>query len=293
VAGIGQMARQLRDLVFSLNQAVTQVNDASRSLTRNVEASANAASDVRDSTRSIAAAIEELSVGINRIARTAKTGAQIAEKSEDQSGRGGQIIEKAATEIRSIAEMIGGVSTRIAALGKSSERISGVVQVIRDVAEQTNLLALNAAIEAARAGESGRGFAVVADEVRKLAERTGAATGDIATMITAIQESSHDAVEAMEQAVARVGSSVGYSDEAAQAIVEIRDSAGQSVTIVKEIDGALVEQSTTSQTISTEIERVALSTETGHSAVQLAAQSARELEALAASLRKTVNHFRV
>ncbi len=293
VAGIGQMARQLRDLVLSLNQAVTQVNDASRSLTRNVEASAKAASEVSDSTRSIAAAIEELSVGINRIARTAKTGAQIAEKSEDQSGRGGQIIEKAATEIRTIAEMIGGVSTRIAALGKSSERISGVVQVIRDVAEQTNLLALNAAIEAARAGESGRGFAVVADEVRKLAERTGAATGDIATMITAIQESSHNAVEAMEQAVARVGSSVGYSDEAARAIVEIRDSAGQSVTIVKEIDGALVEQSTTSQTISTEIERVAFSTETGHSAVQLAAQSARELEALAASLRKTVNHFRV
>lgn len=293
VVGIGQMARQLRDLVLGLNQAVTQVNDASRSLTRNVEASAKAASDASDSTQSIAAAIEALSVGINRIAGTAKTGAQIAEKSEDQSGRGVQIIENTAKEIRTIAEMIGGVSTRIAALGKSSERISGVVQVIRDVAEQTNLLALNAAIEAARAGESGRGFAVVADEVRKLAERTGAATGEIATMITAIQESSHDAVEAMEQAVARVGSSVGYSDKAAQAIVEIRDSAGQSVTIVKEIDAALVEQSATSQTIATEIERVALSTETGRSAVQLAAQSARELEALAASLRETVNHFRV
>ena len=97
----------------------------------------------------------------------------------------------------------------------------------------------------------------------------------------------------MEQAVARVGSSVGYSDKAAQAIVEIRDSAGQSVTIVKEIDAALVEQSATSQTIAREIERVALSTETGRGAVQLAAQSARELEALAASLRETVNHFRV
>jgi methyl-accepting chemotaxis protein len=97
------------------------------------------------------------------------------------------------------AAAIDGVSRKIKQLGQRSLEITRIVELVEDIAQQTNLLALNAAIEASRAGEGGKGFAVVADEVRKLAERSSAATKDIASFIDSIKEASDEAGHAMEE----------------------------------------------------------------------------------------------
>ncbi|MEV1286354.1 GAF domain-containing protein [Micromonospora sp. NPDC049679] len=85
----------------------------------------------------------------------------------------------------------------VARLSESSTKIGDVVKVITGIAGQTNLLALNATIEAARAGEAGKGFAVVASEVKELAQGTARATGDVAELITAIQNDADNVVQAL------------------------------------------------------------------------------------------------
>jgi methyl-accepting chemotaxis protein len=107
----------------------------------------------------------------------------------------GQVTAGAAQGINAARNTTFQILGQISELGDMSDRISGMVGVIRRIASQTNLLSLNATIEAARAGEFGRGFAVVAGEVRKLAQDSRDATESIDAIVTEVRESTETAVE--------------------------------------------------------------------------------------------------
>ena len=51
--------------------------------------------------------------------------------------------------MKSISGTMGGMAGLIKNLGRSSQEIGKIIEVIEEIADQTNLLALNAAIEAA------------------------------------------------------------------------------------------------------------------------------------------------
>ena len=152
----------------------------------------------RDAALATASAMNQLTGNMHEVSQNATATAQIAESANGLSAEGMDIVRDASAEMERIAASVTQSSEVVYALGERSKAISGIVQTIREIADQTNLLALNAAIEAARAGEQGRGFAVVADEVRKLAERTSQATGEIGSMISAIQGETDSAIASIE-----------------------------------------------------------------------------------------------
>ena len=192
-----------------------------------------------------------------------------------------------------IAEVVKQSAETVQALGKSSDQIGEIVQVIDDIADQTNLLALNAAIEAARAGEQGRGFAVVADEVRKLAERTTKATKEIATMIKQIQKDTYDAVESMNEGTKQVEAGKLLAEKAGSSLDEIIVGAERVVDIVTQVAAASEEQSSAAEQISKNIESISSVTQQSASGIQQIAHASEDLNRLTLNLQELVAQFKV
>ncbi|MBI3140643.1 MAG: methyl-accepting chemotaxis protein [Rhodocyclales bacterium] len=293
LAHMKRMQESLRDMVTGLKSSADSVAGSAQQLAISSEQVAQATGRQSEAASSMAASVEQMTVSVNHVSDSAAEARRLTGEAGDLSEAGSQTIQNTVTEMKGISETVGQAARTIQAMGENSHRMSGIVQVIRDVAEQTNLLALNAAIEAARAGEQGRGFAVVADEVRKLAERTAAATTEIGGMINTVQEDSKAAVATMEQAVTRVENGVNMASRAGDSMHSIREGTDRVVMTVNEISGALKEQSAAANSIAASVEEVAQMSEETNAAMREAAGTARELERLAENVRGAVGKFRV
>ena len=297
---VGETARAFNELLASLRTtlgdllgAIGQVNGAAGDLSDNAQQAAIASSATSESASAMAASVEQMSVSISEVGSGTRQALDLARQAGEFSSQGGEVIQKAVAEIAQIADSVRRVSDTIAELGSRSERISGVVQVIKEVADQTNLLALNAAIEAARAGEAGRGFAVVADEVRKLAERTTGATGEIGQMVNEIQVSARSAVTEMGLAVSQVDAGVELAEQAGRSITDIRNSTAEVARVVSDITDAIVEQGVASQSIATQVERVAQAAEENSAAAGQSSDAAAQMRQLAEQMSSMAGRFRI
>ncbi len=284
---------QLQKIVSHVVESTNGLAQAEKAMSLGIEQSAQRANEQSEIISSMAAAMEEMTVGISHVSDQSAEVHGVSEQSGELARGGSTAVNQLISEMRRIADSVNHSSETIEALGKESEKISSVVKVIKDIADQTNLLALNAAIEAARAGEQGRGFAVVADEVRKRAERTTKSTGEISSIIGVVQTGIREAVERMHSGVSAVANGRARADEAGSTIEKLNASSGKVIVSVSDISLAISEQSSASTEISRRVESIAQLAEESNVAMNRTAESARTVKALVGTMQRAVGGFKV
>ena len=240
---INRMQDNLREMIGTMMEISNIVNGDAEKLAHSSAESFRRMKEQSLQTQQAATAMQEMSISISEVSRHAQNAAENAKEASKTARTGGSTVEQMLVSMQSIADSVRNTASTVQRLGKESEQIIRIVNVIEEIAQKTNLLALNAAIEAARAGEQGRGFAVVAGEVRRLAESTRNATSEIAQMIEGIRAHTLSAVDAMETGTATVNEGVETTTRAGEALQRIIHMADQVDGMIAQIAAASMQQS--------------------------------------------------
>ncbi|WP_298033839.1 methyl-accepting chemotaxis protein [uncultured Desulfovibrio sp.] len=247
--GMISAAGQIEGVVDKLNAAI---NDIGAQVERSDEALSHVASRLSET----ATAMEEMNSSVLEVAKNAGLATDVSTSSRQKATDGAAVVSQSVAGIQEVQRQSLALKDNMAQLDEHAKAINQIMSVISDIADQTNLLALNAAIEAARAGEAGRGFAVVADEVRKLAEKTMTSTIEVSNAIKAIQASTDQSMQQVEQAVRNIAQATEFSNNSGESFQEILQLVEHTADEVRAIATASEEQSAASEEITSSIAEV-------------------------------------
>jgi len=292
-AAVHGMTSSLRSLISGIRDGVTHISSAAEQLSAVTEQTSIGVNTQKIETDQLATAMNEMTATVQEVARNAEQASEAAAGADHEARAGDDVVTKAIAQIDRLATEVGHSTTAMGELKRESDKIGGMLDVIKSVAEQTNLLALNAAIEAARAGEAGRGFAVVADEVRSLAQRTQKSTEEIEGLIAGLQTGTQQVSTTLENSRALSDSSVDLARQAGQSLASITRSVAAIQAMNQQIATAAEEQTSVADGINRSVISVRDVSEQTATASDKTAASSVELAHLGTQLQTLVSRFRV
>jgi twitching motility protein PilJ len=240
---------QFRRTAAQIHRALAALDEAN-------ERVATGAHDQSEAVSRTATSVEGLSDRIDRVSRNAGEAADACERARQEA-------QQALEQVHDVIEGIDRVLARIEANGRKVRRLEDrsieirvIVELIRGISGRTDMLALNATIESIRAGEHGRGFAIVAEEIRKLAERAATSTGEIGTLVEAIQAETQESIRALSEEQSETERESQRIRETASSLARISQVLERSARLVEGISRSTNDQVLTTQDLVRAMQRI-------------------------------------
>ncbi len=273
-----------KTLSRQIGSAVHEVQSSSAELQTTATQQATGAREQATALSEITTTISELLATSRQIAESAKRVSQISTETGNAAATGDKVMQSAHESVFGIKKQVDLIVNHMLDLGRKSQQIGGIVDIINELTEQTNILAINATIEAAGAGENGKRFAVVADEIRKLADRVGGSTKDIRTLIDEIRAAVNSTVMATEGGTKAVDAGTREFSEVTSALGQINTLVSTTTDAAREIELSTKQQTTAVEQVKVAVSNVAqVSKEAEVSTVQ-ALKTASQLADLSRNL---------
>lgn len=277
-----------RSLSAQVGTAVQRIRSSATELHSASSQQATGSREQATAMNEVATTISELLATSNQIAESAQRVARICAETSGAARGGDEAVQRAQESIASIRRQVDTVVAHMLDLGRKSQQIGGVLEIINELAEQTNILAINATIEAAGAGEAGRRFSVVADEIRKLADRVGASAKEIRGMIDDVRASTNTTVMATESGSKAVDAGTRQFGEVASSFRHIVDLVQTTTEAAREIELSTKQQATAVGQVNAAISSVAQATREMEASSGQTLQTASELTTLSHALTRIV-----
>jgi methyl-accepting chemotaxis protein len=275
------LTREIASAVRHVQQSSAELQSASTQQAAGARESATAMTEITTT-------ISELLATSRQIAESAQRVATVAEQTLGATRTGEVAVTRSNDSISGIRQQVDVIVNHMLDLGKKSQQIGAVLDIVSELAEQTNILAINATIEASGAGESGKRFAVVADEIRKLADRVAGSTKEIRHLIDDIRSAVNTTVMATETGSKSVDSGSRMFGEVALAFNQITSLIATTTEAAREIELSTKQQTSAVEQVNLAIASTAQATKETEASSSQTFQTASQLAGLSKDLLRLV-----
>ena len=277
-----------RSLSGQIGAAVQHVQSSSAELQSAANQQASGAKESSTAMAEITTTISELLATSRQIAESAQRVSHVAEETSSAARAGDQTVQKTHESVSGIKRQVDLIVTHMLDLGKKSQQIGGILEIINELAEQTNILAINATIEASGAGDAGKRFGVVADEIRKLADRVGGSTKEIRLLIEEIRAAVNTTVMATEGGSKAVDLGARQFAEVTAALKQITELLGTTTEAAREIELSTKQQASAVAQVNAAVSDIAKASKETEVSANQTMQTAGQLAGLSRELTRLI-----